>query len=65
MVAVLALVNVGFRLTVAPCKGFVEEAVMEAVAADTTLTTVLTDLLGSSCEVAVMVTLPGVSGAVH
>src|SRR5689334_25388293 len=60
-----ALLNVGVRLIVAPYKGLVEEAVIDALAAATTLTRVVAVLPLSSFDVAVMVTLPALPGAVH
>jgi hypothetical protein len=43
----------------------VEDAASEAVAASTTVADVVADLVLSSTDVAVMVTLPAVAGAVH
>jgi hypothetical protein len=60
-----AFVNVGVRLTVAPNSGEVVEAVIDAVDASTTFTMVVADLVASSFDVAVIVTLPAVPGAVH
>lgn len=65
IVAEAAPVNVGVRSTVAPYRGFVEEALIEAVAVAITSVTVEALLLLSSFEVAVIVTLPGAAGAVH
>jgi hypothetical protein len=63
--AEVALANVGVRFTVAPNSGVVDDAVIVEVAANTTFTTVVAVLLVSSVEVAVMVTLPAVPGAVQ
>jgi hypothetical protein len=60
-----ALAKVGVKLTVAPYSGEVVEALMDDVAAKTTVTTVVADFVPSSFDVAVMVTLPAVAGAVH
>jgi hypothetical protein len=60
-----AFAKVGVRLTVAPRKGVVEEAEIEEVLARTTLTLVVAVFAGLSCDVAVMVTLPAVAGAVQ
>jgi hypothetical protein len=63
--AEVVLANVGVRFTVAPNSGVVDDAVIVEVAANTTFTTVVAVLLVSSVEVAVMVTLPAVPGAVQ
>src|SRR5690348_4324404 len=60
-----AFAKVGVRLTVAPRNGVVEDAEIEAVLASTTLTVVVAVLPLSSLDVAVMVTLPAVAGAVQ
>ena len=60
-----ALVNVGVRFTVAPYSGVVVEAEMDVVTAKTTITVVEADLVPSSFDVPVIVTLPAVAGAVH
>ena len=60
-----ALLNVGVRLTVAPNSGLLEDAVMEEVVASTTFTVVVAVFAELSWDVAVMVTLPVVLGAVH
>jgi len=60
-----AFEKVGVRLTVAPYSGVVVDALIDAVAASTTVTVVVAVLLLSSFAVAVMVTLPAVAGAVH
>ena len=60
-----ALEKVGVRLTVAPYNGVVVDALIDAVAASTTVTVVVAVLLLSSFAVAVMVTFPAVAGAVH
>ena len=60
-----ALLKVGVRLIVAPWGGPVDEAEIEVVQARTTLTVVVAVLLLSSLDVAVMVILPAVAGAVQ
>ena len=60
-----ALANVGVRLIVAPYEGLVEEAVIDALGAATTFTRVVADFVLSSFEVAVIVRLPAVPGAVQ
>ena len=63
--AEVALAKLGVRFTVAPYNGLVEDALIEEVVARTTFTVVLAVFVASSCDVAVMVTLPAVPGAVH
>ena len=63
--AEVALANVGVRFTVAPNCGVVDDAVIDEDADNTTFTAVVAVLLLSSVEVAVMVTLPAVPGAVQ
>ena len=63
--AVTAPVKVGVSVAVALCAGEVGEAEMDAVAGATTVTVVEADLLASSREVAVMVAVPAVAGAVQ
>ena len=65
MTAVCTLLKVGTRVSVAPNSGVWVAAESEAVGAATTLTVVLTNLVASSAEVAVMVTEPAVAGAVQ
>ena len=60
-----AFAKVGVRLTVAPRRGVVEEAVIEAVLTRATVTVVVTVFAGLSCDVAVIVALPAVAGAVQ
>ena len=60
-----ALANVGVRFTVAPYSGFVEEALMESVGSNTTVTVVVADFEPSSFEVAVIVKVPLPAGAVQ
>jgi hypothetical protein len=59
------LANVGVRFTGAPYSGVLVEALIDDVAAKTTVTMVVVDFVPSSFDVAVMVTLPAVPGAVH
>jgi hypothetical protein len=59
------LANIGVRSTVAPCSGLVGKARIESVTAETTVAVVVANLLGSSLDVAVIVTLPGLAGAVQ
>lgn len=65
IVAVAAFAKVGVSSIVAPYRGVVVLALSDAVEVKTTSTTVLADFDASSCDVAVMVTFPAVSGAVH
>jgi len=57
--------NVGVKLTLAPYSGVSDEAAIEATGADVTTAVVVADLLPSSLDVAVMVTLPATAGAVQ
>ena len=63
--AVTAFENVGVTVTVAPKSGLVVEGVIIAVAAATTLTVVDALFEESSREVAVIVTVPAVAGAIQ
>lgn len=65
MDAVTAPVKVGVSVDVSLCAGEMGEAEMDAVAAATTVTVVEADLLESSLEVAVMIAVPAVGGAVQ
>ena len=65
ILAEVELAKVGVKLTVAPKSGLVDDALIEAVAANTTFTVVVAVFVGLSCDVAVTVTLPAVAGAVH
>ena len=59
------LAKVGVSVTVAPYGGLIEEATIESVTAETTVTVVVADLPESSLDVAAIVTLPEFAGAVH
>lgn len=60
-----APVKVGVKSTVAPYRGFTDEELSEAVTATITFAVVVDNLVGSSWDVAVIITFPAPAGAVQ